>query len=144
MIELKNEDIRLNQDFKTKEEAIRAAGSLLFERGYVEEAYIEAMIERDKLTSTFIGNMVAIPHGTNESKETIKNSGIVLLQVPNGVSFDGNETKIIIGIAGVEKKHLNLLSNIALVCSEKENVQGLIQATNENTIIDYFIGSEVV
>ncbi|SQC67474.1 Mannitol-specific phosphotransferase enzyme IIA component [Listeria fleischmannii subsp. fleischmannii] len=93
MVELTNSDVRLNQTFGTKEEAIRAAGNLLLEQGYVEESYIESMIKRDALTSTFIGNMVAIPHGTDDSKKAIKKSGIVLLQVPEGVSLMGMKRK---------------------------------------------------
>lgn len=143
MVELTNSDVRLNQTFGTKEEAIRAAGNLLLEQGYVEESYIESMIKRDALTSTFIGNMVAIPHGTDDSKKAIKKSGIVLLQVPKGVSFDGNEAKVIIGIAGIDGQHMDLLANIAIVCSEEENVQKLVEAKNEKTIIECFEGSEI-
>lgn len=143
MVELTNSDVRLNQMFGTKEEAIRAAGNLLLEQGYVEESYIESMIKRDALTSTFIGNMVAIPHGTDDSKKAIKKSGIVLLQVPEGVSFDGNEAKVIIGIAGIDGQHMDLLANIAIVCSEEENVQKLVKAKNEEAIIECFEGSEI-
>lgn len=96
------------------------------------------MIERDQLTTTYIGNMVAIPHGTDDSKQLINQSGIVILQVPEGVDFDGNEVKLIIGIAGVGDEHLELLSQIALVCSETDNVQQLIVAESEAKIIELF------
>lgn len=143
MIRLKREDIVLNKHFKDKITAIEEAGKLLKNQGYISEEYIEKMIERDELTSTFLGNMVAIPHGTEDAKKFITESGIVLIQVPNGVNFDGNEVKLIIGIAGVENEHLALLAEIALVCSEIENVEKIITATSEEEIIDLFQGGLV-
>ncbi|MBP1047705.1 PTS sugar transporter subunit IIA [Enterococcus sp. BWM-S5] len=139
-MELGCKDVVLNQLFEDKVEAITAAGKLLLERGYVTEGYIPKMIERDQMTSTFIGNMVAIPHGTEDSKSEILRSGIVIIQVPEGVSFDGNEVKLIIGIAGAEGQHLELLSEIAMVCSELDNVEKLIAATEEEAIIRLFEG----
>lgn len=143
MIALKKEDIVLNKQFVDKVEAIEGAGELLKEQGYISEEYIEKMIERDALTSTFIGNMVAIPHGTDDAKKFISQSGIVLIQVPDGVSFDGNEVKLIIGIAGIENEHLELLSEIAMVCSEIENVEKIIAATSEEEIMVLFQGGLV-
>ncbi|MBC1511903.1 PTS sugar transporter subunit IIA [Listeria booriae] len=142
MVALENKDIALKQAFGTKEEAITAAGQLLVEQGYVDAPYIEKMKERDAMTSTFIGNMVAIPHGTDDSRDMIKNSGIVLLQVPDGVSFDGNEVKVLIGIAGADGEHMDLLSSIAIVCSEEENVAQIVAAESKQEIIAFFEGSE--
>ncbi|PZL70410.1 PTS mannitol transporter subunit IIA [Enterococcus plantarum] len=138
MIALKKEDIVLKKRFSDKKKPIEAAGKQLVDQGYVELDYIEKMIERDQLTTTYIGNMVAIPHGTDDSKQLINHSGIVILQVPEGVDFDGNEVKLIIGIAGVGDEHLELLSQIALVCSETDNVQQLIVAESEAKIIELF------
>ncbi|MCB5952983.1 PTS sugar transporter subunit IIA [Enterococcus sp. BWT-B8] len=143
-MKLEKADVRLNQHFSDKTAAITAAGTLLQEQGYVTEEYIPKMIERDRMTSTFIGNLVAIPHGTEDSKTAILKSGIVIIQAPEGVSFDGNEVKLIIGIAGVENEHLALLSEIAMVCSEMENVEKLISAQNEAEIIDFFKGGIAV
>jgi PTS system mannitol-specific IIC component len=68
---LKEENVFLNQHFSSKEEAIRFAGSVLVKGGYVEENYVEAMIDRDNMTSTYMGNDVAIPHGTEEAKKNV-------------------------------------------------------------------------
>ncbi|MGC6770137.1 PTS sugar transporter subunit IIA [Enterococcus sp. LJL128] len=143
-MKLREQDVQLNQTFENKIEAITAAGKLLEERGYVTEAYIPKMIERDEMTSTFIGNMVAIPHGTEDSKNDILQSGIVVMQVPEGVEFDSHPVKLIIGIAGAENEHLELLSEIAMVCSEMENVEKLINAQSEETIISLFEGGVAV
>lgn len=138
MVLLKKEDILLNQNYSDKKAAITAAGEKLVEQGYVAESYIEKMIERDALTTTFIGNMVAIPHGTDDSKHMIHHSGIVILQVPKGVEFEGNLVKLIIGIAGIENEHLDMLSQIALVCSDIEKVEQLVSAKSEVEIIELF------
>lgn len=140
MVRLKREDIVLNKHFDDKIAAIYGAGELLKKQGYVSKEYIEKMVERDALTSTFIGNMVAIPHGTDDAKGFISESGIVLIQVPNGVSFDGNEVKLVIGIAGIENEHLELLSEIAMVCSEIENVEKIVVANEEEEIMALFQG----
>ncbi len=81
---LREENIFLNQEFNTKEDAIRFAGEVLVKAGYVEESYVEAMIERDNITSTYMGNHVAIPHGTEAAKKAVLRSGFTVLQVPNG------------------------------------------------------------
>lgn len=107
-------NILLNQASVTKEEAIRFAGELLFQSGYVEAEYIEGMLAREAKFTTFIGNGVAIPHGENEVKDKILASGIVVIQYPKGVDFgDGNIVKLVIGIAGKGNEHIQLLSNIA-------------------------------
>lgn len=131
------EQIKLNASIVDKREAIALAGNLLVDGQYVEKEYIDKMYEREELTTTYIGNGVAIPHGTNESKPFIKSSGISIVQVPDGVDFGGGNTAyLIIGIAGVGDEHLEILSNIAIVCSEEENVKSLVQASTKEEIIE--------
>ena len=55
--------IKLGLQPVSKEEAIRAAGRLLVEQGCVDESYIDAMLEREKLVTTYMGMGIAIPHG---------------------------------------------------------------------------------
>lgn len=127
---LREENIFLNQEFSNKEEAIRFAGEVLVKGGYVEESYIEAMIERDNITSTYMGNDVAIPHGTEEAKKNVLKSGFTVLQVPNGVDFDGEQVRLIFGIAGKDGTHLEILSGIAVTCSDMDNIEKMVQATS--------------
>jgi len=136
---LTQEKVLLNAQFKNKEEAISKAGRLLVDAGHVSEEYIPKMLEREELLSTFIGNGVAIPHGTNESKQWIQSTGISFLQIPEGVDFgNGQLAYVVIGIAAVGDEHLVLLANIAQVCSEEENITKLIQAKNPQEIIEMF------
>lgn len=132
---LREENIFLNQEFNTKEDAIRFAGEVLVKAGYVEESYVEAMIERDNITSTYMGNHVAIPHGTEAAKKAVLRSGFTVLQVPNGVDFDGKEAKLIFGIAGKDGTHLDILSGIAVVCSDEENIEQMVQAKTAKELL---------
>jgi mannitol PTS system EIICBA or EIICB component len=133
---LRPENVFLNQEFSNKEEAIRFAGRALFNAGYVKESYIEAMIERDNMTSTYMGNDVAIPHGTEQAKKDVIKSGFTVLQVPNGVDFDGQKARLIFGIAGKDGTHLEILSGIAVTCSEMENIEKMAGAKTAQEIID--------
>jgi PTS system mannitol-specific IIA component len=136
---LSNENIELNKSFTTKEEAIRATGKILVEKGYVEPNYIEKMLEREQLTSTYMGNFVAIPHGTEDAKKSVFTSGLSIIQVPSGVDFGGgNMVKVLIGIAGKDGEHLDILSQIAIVCSEEENIQKIVEAKTAEEIVDLF------
>jgi PTS system mannitol-specific IIA component len=135
------EQIKLNASIVDKREAIALAGNLLVDGQHVAKEYIDKMYEREELTTTYIGNGVAIPHGTNESKPFIKSSGISIVQVPSGVDFGGGNTAyLIIGIAGIGDEHLEILSNIAIVCSEEENVKNLVQASTKEEIIEILEG----
>src|SRR5690625_2198282 len=91
---LTKENIELNVSLTNMEDVIRHAGGILVTNGYVEEAYIDKMLAREKLTSTYIGNQVAIPHGTEDSRDDVKATGISLITVPEGVDFgNGNIAK---------------------------------------------------
>lgn len=136
---LSKENILLNASFTNKEEAIRKTGQILVDKGYVDAIYIEKMLEREQLTSTYMGNFVAIPHGTEDAKKNVIDSGISFIQVPGGVDFgNGNIVKILIGIAGKDGEHLDILSQIAIVCSEEENIQKLVEATTPEEILNMF------
>ncbi|MBQ4870404.1 PTS mannitol transporter subunit IICBA [Priestia megaterium] len=129
------ENVFLNQRFSTKEEAIRFAGNVLVKGRYVEENYIEAMIERDNITSTYMGNDVAIPHGTEEAKKNVLKSGFTVIQVPEGVDFDGQKVRLIFGIAGKDGTHLEILSSIAITCSDIDNIEKMVDAKSAKELM---------
>jgi PTS system mannitol-specific IIA component len=135
------ENIKLNEKLSTKEEAIQLAGRVLADRGYVHPEYVEKMLERETMTSTYMGNFVAIPHGTDDAKKEVKESGISIIQVPEGVDFgDGNIVKLIFGIAGKGDDHLGILSSIAITVSEVENVENIVRATSPEEVLSFFEG----
>lgn len=134
---LTEDNICLNVKVKTKEEAIRQAGQILADHGYTTPKYIEHMQERERRFSVYIGNHLAIPHGIESSDQEIYTSGLSVLQVPEGVDFgEGNIAYVVIGIAGKDGTHLNMLSNIALICANEENIEKMRYAQNKKEILD--------
>lgn len=131
-------NIQMNCQANTKEEAIIMAGKLLVSLGYVEERYIEGMLEREKVLSTYIGNYVAIPHGEYGYKNDIINSGIVVLHFPNGVTFNTEKAYFVIGIAGKGDEHMKILSTIALALDDEHFVLGLCKKNDIDAIYNAF------
>ena len=117
--------IKLGQKPVTKEEAIQAAGELLEKLGYVDGSYVEAMQERERLVSTYIGMGVAIPHGTTQAKGTVKKTGIVFMQYPEGVDFGAEKAQLVFGIAGIGDEHLEILSNLCTLLEDPERLEKL-------------------
>lgn len=130
------EGIRLGQKSVSKEEAIEAAGNLLYELGYVEKDYIEAMQERERTVSTYLGMGVAIPHGTGDAKNKVKKTGIVLVQYPDGVDFGDEKAQLVFGIAGIGNEHLELLGKITQVIDNQDNLEKLKTAGNVQDVLD--------
>lgn len=137
---LKIENIRMNERFDSKYDAIRMAGELLVKGGYVSEHYVEEMIKREDLSTTYIGNDIAIPHGTESAKNDVLESGISVIQVPEGVDFNGEKARVVFGIAGKDNTHLEILSNIAIFCSDMDNVEKIVAAKNEEEIMSLLGG----
>ncbi|GAY76682.1 PTS system, mannitol-specific IIB component [Sporolactobacillus inulinus] len=132
---LRKENVFINQSFKSKEEVIRFAGQKLVEGGYVKPSYVEGMIARDQLMSTYMGNGIAIPHGTEEVKKEVLASGIVIIQIPESVDFNGNKVRLVFGIAGKNNSHLEILSKIAVACSDVINVGEMVRAQSVDELI---------
>lgn len=110
---------------ESKEEAILRAGHLLEAAGYVDPGYAASMLEREKIVTTYIGMGLAIPHGTSETKALVRNSGIVVLQYPDGVDFGEEKARLVIGIAGVGDAHLDILAKISSSLDDEEVLERL-------------------
>ena len=113
------EDVVLGLAPVDRERCIRDSGALLVARGCVGEPYVDAMVERDRLTSVYIGMGIAIPHGTNEAKDSVVRTGVVLQQYPEGVDFDGERAQLVFGIAGRGEEHLEVLANICRILEDE-------------------------
>lgn len=115
----------------TRDEAITEAGQLLVASGAVDPAYVRSMHERERSVSTYMGNSLAIPHGTNEAKGSILASGLSFVRYPKGVDWNGKEAKFVVGVAGVGDEHLALLAKIAKVFVDADKVSALEAATSK-------------
>ena len=121
---------------RSKDDAIREAGQLLVDAGAVTPAYVEAMFEREKSVSTYMGNFLAIPHGTNEAKDSISRSAISVVRYDAPIDWDGNQVRFAVGIAGVENGHLEILGKIAIVFSDLDEVEKLIAAQSAQEVYE--------
>lgn len=128
--------IKLNQSPVSKEQAIQAAGELLAKLGYVDASYVDAMQEREKLVTTYMGMGVAIPHGTTQAKGTVKKTGIVLLQYPEGVDFGEEKAQLVFGIAGIGDEHLDLLSKICEMLEDEDVLETLKTTADVNWVLE--------
>ncbi len=118
----------------TKEEAIREAGQILVDAGAVTDAYIDAMFEREKSVSTYMGNYLAIPHGTNEAKDAIMASALSVVRYDPAIDWDGNEVRFAIGIAGYQGGHLEILGKIAIIFADTDEVDRLLAARSADDL----------
>ena len=140
----RNSKILVEEGIKTglkpvdKFEAIKAAGKLLNELGYVEEGYIDAMVKREETVTTYMGLGVAIPHGTGDAKKKVQKTGIVMLQYPEGVDFDGEKAQLVFGIAGIGDEHLGLLAKISEIIEDPERLEQLKTTENVDEIMEMF------
>lgn len=119
-----------------KWEAIRAAGRVLVEGGYVDESYVEAMVERERLSTTYMGMGLAIPHGTQQAKDSVKRTGLSVIQYPEGVDFDGEKAYLVVGIAGVGDEHLELLARVSEALDDEQTLEKLKNSTNPQDIYE--------
>lgn len=119
---------------RTRDDAIREAGALLVESGAVSEDYVTSMFEREASVSTYMGNFLAIPHGTNDAKESILRSALSLVRYADPIDWNGQPVRFAVGIAGLNNEHLEILSKIAIVFSDEDEVAKLIDAGSAEDI----------
>lgn len=126
--------IVLNGTGDSAANAIDEAGALLVAAGAVEPSYVGAMHEREKSVSTYMGNGLAIPHGTNEAKTAIRRTGISFVRYPEPIDWNGKPAEFVVGIAGAGNDHMALLTRIAHVFLDKDRVAQLRAATTAEEI----------
>jgi len=137
--QIENKNILLGLTATNKEEAIRYAGNKLVELGYVEPGYVESMLERENLVSTYLGEYIAVPHGTVEAKDRVKKTGIVICQYPSGIQFTEDKddiAKLIIGIAAKNDEHIQVITTITNALDEPGVIDKLTQTQNIDEILD--------
>jgi len=128
------ESIVLAGEATTRDGAISEAGRLLVACGAVEPPYVHAMHEREASVSTYMGNGLAIPHGTNEAKESIRRTGISFVRYTEPIDWNGKPAEFVVGIAGAGKDHMALLTKIAGVFLNKDEVARLRDATTPDEV----------
>ncbi|EGU29214.1 PTS system, mannitol-specific II ABC component [Vibrio ichthyoenteri ATCC 700023] len=143
VFQIQPENIHLGLQASDKQQAIRFAGNKLVELGYVEPEYVDAMFEREKLVSTYLGESIAVPHGTIEAKDKVKKTGIVICQYPAGIQFtdDGDDiAKLVIGIAAKNDEHIQVITTITNALDEPGAIEKLTSTTDVSEILSILSG----
>src|SRR5829696_1772002 len=120
---------------RTRESAIEEAGRLLVGVGAVDESYVAAMHERETSVSTYMGNGLAIPHGTNEAKSAIRHSAISFVRYSEPIDWKGQPAEFVVGIAGAGDDHLTLLSQLAGVFTDDDQIDRLRAADSVDVVL---------
>lgn len=138
---LRIESVRIHPGSATREEAMKEAADLLQATGSVTDEYFAAMQQREETVSTYMGNELAIPHGTNETKQAILASGLSVVRYDGGVDWGGEPVTFVVGIAGKGDEHLEILSQIAILFSEEDDVARLKAASTSEELFEALSGS---
>lgn len=139
---LKKENIITGCPRQEKETVIRSVGEMLVKSGYVTEEYVEGMLQRELTFSTNMGNGIALPHGVESAKENIRYTGMAVMTFPQGTDWNGEDVKIVIGIAAKGEEHLDILGNIAETLCDEESVDRVV-AMEAGSIYGILAGKEV-
>ena len=130
------EGIQLAATASSQEEAVARCGEKLIELGAVQPEYAKAMFEREQIFSSYMGNGVAIPHGTDESRSLVNFGQLVFLRFAEPVPWQGELVSICIGIAAREDEHVEILGNLADVLVDETSLSRLLQSTSPKEILD--------
>ncbi len=131
---LAESSIRLDASASGRDDAIRQTGQALLDAGAIDASYIDAMLERENSVSTYMGEGVAIPHGTLKGKDSVKQDALVLLRFPEPVDWDGNPVSVAVGIAAKGNGHIAILSQLATVLLDPEKAEALRTATSSDQV----------
>jgi multiphosphoryl transfer protein len=141
MITLDERLVRLQSKAANKQEAIRQVGQLLVDSGYIDPGYVNSMLGREEVANTYLGNGISIPHGLPKDRDLIKQTGISVVQVPAGVTWNPGETaRLIVGIAAKSDEHIEVLRRLTRVLGDQEQVARLTQTTDPRDIIEALTG----
>ena len=143
MLNLSAKNIRLNGSAANKEEAIKQVAAGLVANNHVAEGYADGMFAREQQTSTFLGNGIAIPHGTLDTRHLVQETGVQIIQFPQGVQWgDGNTAYVVIGIAAKSDEHLTLLRQLTTVLSDEDAATELAKTQDIQAFADILSGKK--
>jgi mannitol/fructose-specific phosphotransferase system IIA component len=130
------EAVRLGLRAADQADALRQCGSVLVEVGAARPAYADAILERERLVSTYMGMGFAIPHGTDASREHIHRAGLAFLQFPAGVEWNGKECRVCIAIASRSDEHIGILQSLATVLSDPRLARRLRETPRVDEVLE--------
>ncbi|MBX9445129.1 fused PTS fructose transporter subunit IIA/HPr protein [Dickeya chrysanthemi] len=144
MFQLSQHDIHLGASAGSKEEAIRQVAAALTEAGCVSEGYVEGMLQREQQTSTYLGSGIAIPHGTTDTRDLVKKTGVQVFQFPQGIAWGEDQTAyVVLGIAARSDEHLALLRQLTHVLSDDRVAARLASTTSADELRGLLMGEQL-
>ncbi|WJM87105.1 fused PTS fructose transporter subunit IIA/HPr protein [Dickeya chrysanthemi] len=144
MFQLSQHDIHLGASAGSKEEAIRQVAAALTEAGCVSEGYVEGMLQREQQTSTYLGSGIAIPHGTTDTRDLVKKTGVQVFQFPQGIAWgEGQTAYVVLGIAARSDEHLALLRQLTHVLSDDRVAARLASTTSADELRGLLMGEQL-
>jgi phosphocarrier protein FPr len=134
---LTKETVQLRAQATDKAGAIKQSGELLVKAGYVAPSYLDGMLAREQVLSTYLGSGIAIPHGERDDLKSIYYTGVSVLQLPEGVEWEpGERAYLVIGLAATSDEHVGILSNLLQVLQDPETIKQMVQTTDPMMIIE--------
>jgi mannitol/fructose-specific phosphotransferase system IIA component len=138
---LDGEAVRLGLRASDRFDAVAQAGQALIDIGAVEAPYVEAMAERERTLSTYLGEGFALPHGTDASRVHVRRPAIAVLQFPDGVDWGGQSVQVAIAVASASDEHVQILAQVAGVISDPERAERLRSATEAAQVLELLAGA---
>ena len=126
--------IRLAETATDRDDAIRRCGAVLVEVGAVRPGYVDAMLARERSISTYVGEGVAIPHGTLEGKETVDHDALAVVRFPDPVDWGGQPVTVCVAIAARGDGHVEVLGELAQILLDPDRAAALRAATEPETV----------
>lgn len=145
MFNLPVQDIHLAATADSKEDAIAQVATALTKAGYVKDGYVQGMLNREHQAPTFLGNGIAIPHGTTDTRDQVLKTGVAVFQFPQGINWGDDQTAyIVIGIAAQSNEHLTLLKQLTHVISDENIAQAMAKADSAESLRSLLMGEQVI
>src|SRR5918912_273597 len=135
-MELQAGNVQVGAHARDKDDAIRQAGLLLVEGGFIEPGYVRSMLGREPQANTYLGNGIAIPHGMPADRDLIRRTGISVVQLPDGVDWNpGERVQLVVGIAARSDEHLRILANLTYVLDDPDTARRLANTTDQAELV---------
>jgi phosphocarrier protein FPr len=143
MFQLSQQDIHLGAAASDKQDAIRQVAAALTQAGRVSEGYVDGMLARELQTSTYLGNGIAIPHGTTDTRDLVLDTGVQVFQFPQGITWgEGQTAYVVIGIAARSDEHLGLLRQLTHVLSDDSVADRLAKTDSAEELRSLLMGEK--
>ncbi len=134
---LTGEMVLLGAHAADKADAIRLAGEVLVKAGCAAPSYVDGMLARERVLSTYLGSGIAIPHGEIADLRSVYRTGVSVLQLPDGVEWEpGEHVYLVIGLASTDDEHIEVLTNLLELLQEPESISQLVHATDPKVIVE--------